>query len=108
MWKRLQAVIAEMEAIEYERLTEEDKNKIKEKLLTKIAFFQHERLIHLIVTVVFALLTLLTLILVLISTSIGFIVLELLFIVLLIPYIVHYYHLENGVQQLYRYYDKLI
>ena len=33
--------------------------------------------------------------------------LDILFLVLLIPYIFHYYRLENGVQKLYEYYDKL-
>ena len=58
--------------------------------LDKIAFFQHERLIHLIVTCLFSILTILVL------------------ICLLIPYILHYYYLENGVQYLYKQYDKLI
>ncbi|NLA43621.1 hypothetical protein GX865_05780 [Candidatus Saccharibacteria bacterium] len=30
-----------------------------------------------------------------------------LFLALLIPYIVHYYHLENGVQRLYSLYDEI-
>lgn len=107
MWKKLQALIKEMDEINYDSLTDDERAKLKERLLTQIGFFQHERLIHLIVTVVFALLTLLTLILIEISCSIGYVVLEVLFLVLLFPYIIHYYHLENGVQKLYGYYRKL-
>jgi len=107
MWKRLQSVIKEMEELDYENLTQEEKQIIKERLLTKISFFQHERLIHLIVTVTFAILTIVSLVLLELNPSFGYIALEGLFVVLLIPYIVHYYHLENGVQQLYKYYDKL-
>ena len=61
-----------------------------------IAFFQHERLIHLIVTVLFALCTVMTLI-----------PLAIAFLVLLVPYIKHYYFLENQTQLLYKDYDKI-
>jgi len=107
MWKRLQAVIKEMDELDYDSMTPEDKQIIKDRLLTQIAFFQHERLVHLIVTVTFAILTIITLVILEINPSIGYLALEGLFVILLIPYIVHYYHLENGVQQLYTYYDKL-
>jgi len=108
MWKKLQAFIKEMDAIDYSRLTKEEKKELRERLLTEIAFFQHERLIHLIVTVTFAVMAILTIILIVISSSVLFAALELLFAVLLVPYIIHYYHLENGVQHLYRYYDRLV
>ncbi|MCH5251345.1 MAG: hypothetical protein J1F22_00075 [Lachnospiraceae bacterium] len=79
----------------------------KEKLLVQIQFMQHERLIHLIVTVLFALLTVITLFASLFLLQPLLLVLFLLFLVLLIPYIRHYYILENGVQKLYEYHDKL-
>ena len=41
------------------------------------------------------------------SKAAGTAALDVLFLVLLIPYIFHYYRLENGVQKLYEYYDKL-
>ena len=80
---------------------------IKEHLI-QISFFQHERLIHLIVTVVFAIMTLIILLYTLINTSLMMIILTGLFLILLIPYIRHYYILENGVQYMYKQYDKLI
>lgn len=43
----------------------------------------------------------------LIQGSIGIYVLALLFLVLLIPYIKHYYFLENSVQKMYLIYNKL-
>ena len=81
--------------------------KEKRALLTQISFFQHERLIHLIVTVLFAIMTIMAFVVVMVECSIGALVLLLLFLVLLIPYVRHYYILENGTQQLYTYYDRL-
>jgi len=72
-----------------------------------ILFFQHERLIHLLVTLLFAALTFASLALFLITYFWPVIALFVLFLVLLVPYIFHYYHLENGVQKLYDLYEKL-
>lgn len=79
--------------------------------INRVREFQHERLIHLIVTLFFAA--------VLLTTVIGFIVLSLVvdswilafpvFLMIVILFIVevfyirHYYVLENGVQKLYLY-----
>lgn len=81
--------------------------KEKEELLVQIGFFQHERLIHLIVTVLFALMTVLVFLFAMTEFTLWTGVLLLLLLVLLIPYIRHYYLLENGTQKLYQYYDKL-
>ena len=86
----------------------EDENIMKiEDHLIQISFFQHERLIHLIVTVCFAILDI-------IMITVSFFVcallpnlLVVLFTLLLIPYIFHYYFLENSVQKMYKQYDKL-
>ena len=72
-----------------------------------ILFFQHERLIHLLVTLLFACLTFLSFSVFLITYFLPVIVLFVLFLVMLVPYVFHYYHLENGVQQLYDLYDQL-
>ncbi len=73
--------------------------------LIKIGFFQHERLIHLLVTLFYAFLFL-------IFFALGylhylFFIPTALILILLICYIIHYFHLENGVQYLYKQYDKL-
>ena len=60
-----------------------------------------------IVTVLFALMTILVFLLAVTSFSPWNGVLLLLLLVLLIPYIKHYWLLENGTQKLYEYYDKL-
>ncbi|HOQ36872.1 MAG TPA: hypothetical protein PK033_10235 [Acetivibrio sp.] len=74
---------------------------------TQIEFIQHERLIHLLVTLFFGLFFLTTTLI-----SVAFDKLELLgvaamFLILLIPYIAHYYKLENGVQRLYELYNRI-
>ena len=74
----------------------------------KIAFFQHERIVHLLVTILFALMTLITVIAFVISENITFLPLIVCFLILTIPYIKHYYFLENQTQELYKDYDKLL
>ena len=98
-----------------ELLKKEDENwdKILEEHLNQIAFFQHERLIHLIVTVLFAVLEIMSILGTVILSALGngnlaIGVLTILLLVLLIPYIRHYYILENEVQKMYVQYDKLL
>ena len=83
-----------------------DKKKLAEELLVRIGFYQHERLIHLIVTMSFGVFFLLSLILV--SIKVYFLALSVLLLVLLVPYIGHYYFLENSTQELYKVYYSLI
>lgn len=102
MKKYLYDYIKEIDSV----LTEErvDKKIVEEHLL-KISFFQHERLIHLLVTLAYALLALISFA---ISTfSPMFVFIGLILILFLIPYVMHYFHLENGVQYLYKQYDEL-
>lgn len=73
--------------------------------LIKINFFQHERLIHLIVTLFYALIFI-------VFMSLGFVhylffTIAAILLVFLLFYIVHYFRLENGVQYLYKQYDKM-
>lgn len=102
------------ERIEYLAQAKEDSDLLKERLakekaelLVQIGFFQHERLIHLIVTVLFALMTILVFLLAMTNFTPWTGVLLLLLLALLIPYIRHYWLLENGTQKLYQYYDKM-
>ena len=78
-----------------------------ESLYTWILFFQHERLIHLIVTFFTGIGTILFLFGALYFSNIGILLLFILTLCLFIPYIFHYYYLENGVQRLYDLYFDL-
>ena len=82
-------------------ITETDK---KEHLI-KISFFQHERLIHLLVTLFYA-------IFVLASIYIGlkmplFTIVTVILLIFLLFYVRHYFFLENHVQYLYKQYDEM-
>ncbi len=84
------------------KITKEDiKNHI-----TKIKLFQHERLIHLLVTLFFAIFLLITMYMSL--TQNLFIYISLILLIMLIFYIKHYLFLENNIQYLYKKYDEMI
>ncbi|MCR4780722.1 MAG: hypothetical protein K5876_06475 [Ruminiclostridium sp.] len=78
------------------------------EMLTRIGFYQHERLVHLIVTMTFAVMTVLSFFMLITAHSVPALLLALLFLGLTVPYIYHYYFLENSTQKLYKlYYEAL-
>lgn len=107
MKRRLKNTLGFFDLQTRKNLSQEERRSIKEDLLTQIAFLQHERLCHLLVTLAFALFTLLTACCAFLFYELGVYLLMGVFIVLLLPYIWHYYVLENGVQKLYTYYDRI-
>lgn len=87
--------------IKTKNITEKD---IKDHLI-KIKFFQHERLIHLLVTLFYGLfLYLSTMIFTIIPL---FLIILYIVLIILIFYVRHYFFLENGVQYLYKQYDEM-
>ena len=77
---------------------------------TKIAYFQHERLIHLMVTLAFAaflLFEIFCLFMLPASFIYAGILLVLIFFGLTIGYVMHYYFLENSVQKMYHMRDEI-
>lgn len=107
MTKQIRAYLEFLEEFFLDEHTEEELLKMREELLERIRFYRHERLIHLIVTMSFAVFFLLSLIIVYVSHNIAVLALSALFLILLIPYIKHYYFLENSVQKMYLYYYKV-
>ena len=107
MRKRMLAYIAYLENLLKEEKDELFWQKEKEEIKVQISFFQHERLVHLIVMVLFALLEGIVLSFAVSFQNILFI-LALALLVLLIPYIRHYYFLENKTQYLYTLYDQIV
>jgi len=90
-------------------LKKEDINEdIKKDFLEHIQFMQHERLIHLLVTMLFASLLMFGFIIMLIYFSWILVVFTAIIFIVEIFYIFHYYKLENGVQKMYRLYDELV
>ena len=80
---------------------------LKKEHLVQISFFQHERLIHLIVTSLFAILELLSVVIFLINPDKTTVIFSIAIAILLVPYLLHYFTLENEVQKLYIQYDKM-
>ncbi len=76
--------------------------------LVQIAFFAHERLIHLIVTVLFALMTVAVFLYTMSNPQPALFLLLFFILCLMIPYIKHYYLLENSVQRMYEQYDAML
>ena len=107
MKKRMVEYSKYAESIINKDLDPEEREIIRQNMLIQIGFFQHERLIHLMVTLSFAILSMITLICVLISDNPFLSVLLLLLLLMLFPYVNHYFRLEWGVQKLYTYYDML-
>ncbi len=108
MKKYLSDYIAFIEkALADNSLSREELERIFAEMPMQIGFMQHERLIHLIVTVLFALLLFISMAAAAALKIPAFFLLSLLLLALLIPYISHYYFLENNVQKLYSLYNAL-
>ena len=90
-----------------ESASEEEVKAFLRELEQKILYFQHERLIHLIVTVLFALMETGAIYAFFITGELTLILLCVMFLVLLVPYVMHYYFLENSVQKLYKLRDRI-
>lgn len=108
MRERLVAYRKRIEALLEEGENGQDWDDIIEEHLVQIGFFQHERHIHLLVTLAFALMELIAAIAAVATSQLLAAVLMLMLLVLLVPYIVHYYHLENDTQKLYAQYDRML
>lgn len=76
--------------------------KVKNIHLEEIGFYQHERLIHLWVTLFCGLIFFLSVSFTLMIPNYIFLAVDAIFLVLVTTYIVHYFKLENGVQRLYK------
>lgn len=105
MKKYLYEYIAEIDNLLKDKKKNNDWEGIVANHLTKIQFFQHERLIHLLVTLFYVLFTMIFFFLSMIFKP--FAVIFFVLIIFLIFYVIHYFRLENGVQHLYKQYDKM-
>lgn len=75
--------------------------------LIQLQFFMHKRLVHLLVTLTFALLTMGVFFLLYLHFEPILLLLLAVLLILLVPYVFHYFLLENGVQKMYRQYDEI-
>lgn len=74
---------------------------------TQIEYIQHERLIHLMVTLAFALFFIVTILFAVCFEKAIILLVSLFVLILLVPYIAHYFKLENGVQRWYGLYNRI-
>lgn len=74
---------------------------------TQILFIQHERLIHLLITLFFAFLFLCSCIATFCAPMPLLFLLDLILLITLLFYIRHYYRLENGLERWYKIYTEL-
>ncbi len=108
MKKRILAYLAAVDVLLANPPEGTDWKREKEKHLIQIGFFMHERQVHLLVTLTFALLTVGCMLYAVAAPSLGMLLLIAAFLCLLVPYILHYYLLENGVQKMYAQYDRML
>lgn len=106
MTKEIRAYLAVLEQFFSVDHSDGELLKFRAELLKRIEFYQHERLIHLIVTMSFAVFFLMSLMMCFANPQVGLMLLAVLFLVMTIAYIKHYYFLENSVQRMYKFYYK--
>jgi len=82
-------------------------NEVKKLHTRNIGYMQHERLIHLLVTLAFGGFLLLSIVMALVKPLPQVIVLAGLFGIMLVAYVVHYFFLENTVQRWYQLMDEI-
>ena len=80
---------------------------LKSEHIKQIQFIQHERLIHFLVTFMFAIIEFICLGIFLVTSNIGVLLLVILVLGLIIPYVWYYYYLENHTQKLYLLYNQI-
>lgn len=74
----------------------------------KIAFMQHERIVHFLVTMLFTLILAIFVAALIFTVNLALLLMVTIILVLLIFYIKHYYFLENTVQKMYKVYDEIL
>lgn len=106
MKKEMEYYIKKIQVEFKKKLTKADLEKLADDYLIHIQFYQHERIVHLIVMITVAILTMMSVGFAFLKFNEMFIVAGMLF-VLLVPYIFHYMYLENTVQKMYLNYDEI-
>lgn len=108
MRKRMTEYMSYMEKLLENEIDEKEYEIIKKDFMTQIQFFQNERLIHLMVTLAFAMIAIVSVVFNFYAQNLILGIFSLGVVGMLIPYLNHYFFLERGVQKMYTYYDKLI
>ena len=102
MTKEIRRYMAEVERLLKDGCAPAEWERLRGEMLVRIGFYQHERLIHLIITMAFAVMTIVSFSVFFTVWQFGLVAAAL--FVLDIPYVLHYFFLENSTQKLYRLY----
>jgi hypothetical protein len=102
MTKYLKDYTREIEEILKKDDKKTDWKKVLENHRVQIGFLQHERLIHLLVTLTFGIAFCVFMAVILMTQMMAVVVANFLVTIMLIGYLFHYFNLENGVQKLYK------
>lgn len=105
MRERILTYLSWVDEILKENKPEEDYAQLLKRHEREIQFFQHERFIHLIVMCLFAIASIIVFLVAVVNFQLSLLVLFAALMILLVPYIRHYFLLENGVQKMYYQYD---
>ncbi len=84
-----------------------DLEALKREHLVQIEFIQHERLIHLLVTIMTCLLLFIGMCVFFISGLTPFLIVDGLLLILTFGYLLYYFYIENSTQKLYSLYNKI-
>ncbi|MBP1547988.1 MAG: hypothetical protein J6A37_15500 [Oscillospiraceae bacterium] len=84
-----------------------DWDALKREHLVQIEFIQHERLIHLMVTIMCCLLLFIGMCVFFISELTPFLIVDGLLLILVFCYLIYYFYIENATQKLYRLYNRI-
>jgi hypothetical protein len=108
MKKRIQNYMKQVDALLKKSPVDADWSTVLSDHLIQLSFYQHERLVHLLVTMLVAILTML-------SVGIGIVgeypymfIVSFGLMTLLVPYLFHFCFLENAVQKMYQQYDEIV
>lgn len=107
MKKRILTYINIIDSILENNSPDTNYRELAKEHLVQLQFFMHERLVHLLVTLTFALLTMGTFFLLYLDFQPVLVLLLVVLLVLLVPYVLHYFLLENSVQKMYLQYDEI-
>lgn len=97
----------ELEQMLGERHTHDEWKTLLKHHRERISYFQHERLVHLLVTLTFGIALLLSTLATMANPSFVLFGIDALLFILFVPYLFHYRSLENGVQKLYKLTDEI-
>ena len=107
MKKRIVTYMNTIDSILEDKSPDTNYQELAKEHLIQLQFFMHERLVHLLVTLTFALLTMATFFLLYLDFHPILLLLLVVLLILLVPYVFHYFLLENSVQKMYHQYDEI-